>query len=134
MAAIKDELIGLMISVPPSIQAQLGEAIGVIADSDFWERWDTLVDVSGLFGPFLPVSNTDYEQDLVARLRPDSPVTNNGVLQVAHSIFKRWRPLYRSDELYTEINHVLSKFGRPFLSLLEVRHCCRGNLAFRMRS
>lgn len=47
-------------------------------------------------------------------------MTNNGVLQVAHSIFKRWQPLYRTDELYTEINHVLSKFGAPFLSLVEV--------------
>ncbi len=45
VAAIKQELIGLMISVPPNIQYQLGDAIGVIADSDFWERWDTLVDV-----------------------------------------------------------------------------------------
>ena len=44
-AAIKQELNGLMISVPPAIQSQLGDAIGVIADSDFWERWDTLVDV-----------------------------------------------------------------------------------------
>lgn len=50
----------------------------------------------------------------------DDPVVNNGVLQVAHSIFKRWRPLFRSDDLYTEINHVLTKFGGPFLTLLEV--------------
>ena len=34
-----------MISVPPNIQSQLGDAVGIIADSDFWERWDTLVDV-----------------------------------------------------------------------------------------
>ena len=47
-------------------------------------------------------------------------MANNGVLSVAHSIFKRWRPLYRSDELYEEINHVLGKFGKPFLSLLMV--------------
>ena len=40
---------------------------------------------------------------------------------MAHSIFKRWRPLYRSDELFTEINHVLGKFGNPFLALLEVK-------------
>lgn len=46
VAAIKQELIGLMISVPPNVQYQLGDAIGVIADSDFWEKWDTLVDVS----------------------------------------------------------------------------------------
>jgi exportin-2 (importin alpha re-exporter) len=34
-----------MISVPSNLQAQLGEAISLIADSDFWDRWDTLVDV-----------------------------------------------------------------------------------------
>jgi exportin-2 (importin alpha re-exporter) len=90
-----------MVQVPSSIQAQLGDAISVIADSDFWERWNTLVD------------------DLVSRLTPDNATINNGVLQVAHSIFKRWEPLYRSDELYTEINHVLSKFAAPFLQLWE---------------
>ena len=45
MVTIKQELIGLMISTQPNIQAQLGEAISLIADSDFYERWDTLVDV-----------------------------------------------------------------------------------------
>jgi exportin-2 (importin alpha re-exporter) len=34
-----------MIACPPAIQSQLGEAISLIADSDFWERWDTLVSV-----------------------------------------------------------------------------------------
>lgn len=47
VTAIKQALIGLMISSPPNIQYQLGDAIGIIADSDFWERWDTLVDVRG---------------------------------------------------------------------------------------
>lgn len=46
VSTIKRELITLMISVPSGIQTQLGEAVSVIADSDFWERWDTLVDVS----------------------------------------------------------------------------------------
>jgi hypothetical protein len=46
--SIKKEIIGLMMSVPPNIQAQLGEAVSVIADSDFWERWTTLMDVSHL--------------------------------------------------------------------------------------
>ena len=88
-----------MISVPPGIQAQLGDAVGVIAESDFWQRWDTLVD------------------DLVSRLSPDNIAVNVGMLQVAHSIFSKWRPLFRSDELYTEINHVLTKFAKPYLSL-----------------
>ncbi|BCS13985.1 Cse1-domain-containing protein [Aspergillus piperis CBS 112811] len=101
VTTIKRELISLMISVPTGIQTQLGEAVSVIADSDFWERWDTLVD------------------DLVSRLQPNNPAVNNGVLQVAHSIFKRWRPLFRSDQLYLEINHVLERFGSPFLALFE---------------
>lgn len=100
VTAIKTEIIGLMISVPSGIQTQLGEAVSVIADSDFWQRWDTLVD------------------DLISRLTPDNIVVNTGVLQVAHSIFARWRPLFRSDDLYTEINHVLSKFAQPFLALV----------------
>ncbi len=92
-----------MIGCPSTIQTQLGEAISIIADSDFWERWDTLV------------------PDLVSRFSPDNFKVNNGVLEVAHSIFVRWRPLYRSDGLYTEINHVLNIFAGPFLNLLSVR-------------
>jgi len=63
----------------------------------------------------------DTVQDLVSRLSLDNLAVNNGVLQVAHTIFKRWRPLYRSDALFTEINHVLGKFGEPFLAQLQVR-------------
>ncbi|KAI1377309.1 putative mportin-alpha export receptor [Hypoxylon crocopeplum] len=100
VTTIKQELIGLMIACPATIQTQLGEAISIIADSDFWDRWDTLV------------------ADLVSRFTPDNFKVNNGVLEVAHSIFVRWRPLYRSDELYLEINHVLNTFAVPFLNLL----------------
>jgi exportin-2 (importin alpha re-exporter) len=49
VAAIKQDLINLMISVPQGIQIQLGDAVSIIADSDFWERWDTLVNVSSIF-------------------------------------------------------------------------------------
>ncbi|PFH56975.1 hypothetical protein XA68_15683 [Ophiocordyceps unilateralis] len=97
---IKDRLISLMISCPPSIQSQLGEATSVIADSDFWERWETLT------------------KDLVSKFSASDPKVNVGVLEVAHSIFARWRPLMRSDELYTEINHVITTFGEPFIQLL----------------
>lgn len=45
VVAIKRELSGLMVSVPSGVQAQLGDAISVIADSDFWRDWETLVDV-----------------------------------------------------------------------------------------
>lgn len=65
--------------------------------------------------------NADTIQDLVSRLSLDNLAVNNGLLQVAHTIFKRWRPLYRSDALFTEINHVLGKFGKPFLAQLQVK-------------
>ncbi|KAI8659456.1 hypothetical protein LRP88_06023 [Fusarium phalaenopsidis] len=97
---IKERLIGLMISSPANIQAQLGDAISVIADSDFWRRWDTLT------------------QELVSRFSATDPKVNVGVLEVAHSIFVRWRPLFRTDELYMEINHVISTFGQAFVQLL----------------
>ena len=101
VTTIKRDIVGLMISCPSTVQAQLGDAVGVIADSDFFRDWDTLI------------------EDLVSRLTPSDPKVNNGVLQVAHSIFKRWRPLFPSDELYTEINHVQERFTQPFLQLLQ---------------
>lgn len=88
-----------MIACPPSIQTQLGDSISIIADSDFWERWTTLT------------------QELVDRFSTD-PKVNIGVLEVAHSIFVRWRPLFRTDDLYTEINHVITTFAEPFVKLL----------------
>lgn len=57
-------------------------------------------------------------------MTPDNAKVNNGVLEVAHSIFRRWRPLFRSDELFTEILHVLGKFGEPFVQLLMVCFVC----------
>jgi exportin-2 (importin alpha re-exporter) len=46
VAAVKHELVGLMVSVAPGLQSVLGEAISIIAESDFYARWETLVDVS----------------------------------------------------------------------------------------
>jgi exportin-2 (importin alpha re-exporter) len=39
-----------------------------------------------------------------------------GVLETAHSIFNRWRSAIRTDELYTVINYVLSRFVDPFVA------------------
>ncbi|KAI8396971.1 hypothetical protein B1J92_H07821g [Nakaseomyces glabratus] len=98
---IKNEIVPLMIALPGNLQVQIGESISVIADSDFPERWPTLLD------------------DLVSKLSTDDMVTNKGVLTVAHSIFKRWRPLFRTNELFLEIKLVLDKFTEPFLNLMK---------------
>lgn len=71
VTTIKQELISLMISVPAGIQTQLGEAVSVIADSDFWERWDTLVDVSG--SPWV-LSLSDESRILFQDFSPPTPL------------------------------------------------------------
>lgn len=76
-----------------------------------------------LYDPFFCCGhsiNTISAQELVSRFSATDPKVNVGVLEVAHSIFVRWRPLFRTDELYMEINHVISTFGQAFVQLLVV--------------
>ena len=42
------------------------------------------------------------------------------MLQTAHSIFQPWRAATRSDSLFSVINYVLSRFGKPFLALFQL--------------
>jgi len=42
------------------------------------------------------------------------------MLQIAHSVFKRWRPQFRTDELFSEIKYVLDIFCQPYLTLFQV--------------
>ncbi|ORX36025.1 Cse1-domain-containing protein [Kockovaella imperatae] len=102
-AAIKQQLVPIMIALgspaTAKLQAQIGEGLAIIAEKDFPEQWEGLVD------------------ELVGSLSPDNFVINNGVLATAHSIFKRWRAQFRSDKLYSEINFVLARFCQPYYEL-----------------
>lgn len=97
---VKGEIVNVMIKLPNTLQTQLGESISIIAESDFPHNWEGLID------------------ELVAKFLPTDFVANKAICVVAHSIFKKWRPLFRSDELFLEIKHVLDKFSQPFLQLL----------------
>lgn len=97
---IKTQILDVMINLPNNLQIQIGESISIIAESDFPHNWQNLID------------------ELVSKLSTTDFVLNKGILLVAHSIFKKWRPLFRSDELFLEIKMVLDKFAQPFLSLL----------------
>ncbi|KAI9340023.1 Cse1-domain-containing protein [Zopfochytrium polystomum] len=99
---IKGMIVQLMTVSPQSIQVQLSEAISIIADTDFPQLWPDLID------------------DLVSKLNPNEYASSIGILQTAHSILKRWRHQFRSDELFTEINFVLSRFAEPFLQFFQV--------------
>ncbi|ODV58371.1 importin-alpha export receptor, partial [Ascoidea rubescens DSM 1968] len=100
---IKSKIVGLMINLTSfkNLQLQIADSISIIADSDFPQNWTNLID------------------DLVSNLvnNGNDPNIVNGVLIVAHSIFKKWRPLFRSDDLFLEIKLVIEKFSQPFLEL-----------------
>ncbi|KAJ1758050.1 importin-alpha export receptor [Coemansia sp. RSA 1591] len=97
--AVKSELVGLMISAPKKLQLQLGEAVSIIAECDFPERWPELI--TTLVGK---LSATDFH-------------VNNGILQTAHTVFKGWRSAFRSDELYAKINYVLNEFTEAYMQV-----------------
>ncbi|KAG0045285.1 importin-alpha export receptor [Gryganskiella cystojenkinii] len=94
--AIKARIVEVMTVTEPKIQLQLSEAVTLIASSDYPQKWQSLV------------------PELVSKLNPNDYATNNGLLQTAHSIFSRWRPLYPSDNLYTEIKIALESFCEPY--------------------
>ncbi|THV04546.1 importin alpha re-exporter [Dendrothele bispora CBS 962.96] len=102
-ASLRSELVPAMIALSrpedKAIRVQVAESVSLIAELDFPEKWPSLID------------------QLVQSLSPTDYNVNTGVLQTAHSIFKQWRAHVRSDELFTEINLVFSKFMTPFLQL-----------------
>ncbi|EGV60425.1 importin-alpha export receptor [Yamadazyma tenuis] len=97
---LKTEMLNVMVNLPNNLQVQIGECIAIIAESDFPHRWGSLID------------------DLISRFSTSDFKTNKSILLVSHSIFKKWRPLFRSDELFMEIKLVLDNFAEPFLMLL----------------
>ncbi|KAI5826864.1 Cse1-domain-containing protein [Schizophyllum commune Tattone D] len=104
-AALRSELVPAMIALSSpsdkSIRAQVAEAVSLVAELDFPERWTNLMDqlVSSL-------SATDYN-------------VNVAVFETAHSIFQPWRSQVRSDELFTTINFVYEKFMNPWMAMFK---------------
>lgn len=96
---IKREIVDLMLRSPEKLQKQLSDAVSVIGREDFPDKWETL----------LP--------DMVAKFESGDFHIINGVLQTAHSLFKRYRHEFKSQELWTEIKIVLDKFAQPLTNL-----------------
>lgn len=59
----------------------------------------------------------------MSHLSADDYTVNNAVLQTAHSIFRRWRAQFSSNELFLEINFVIERFCEPYLALFKVSWC-----------
>lgn len=96
---VKKSIVGLMLRTPESIQRQLSDAITFIGSEDFPTNWDGLI------------------EELVGHFKGGDFHKINGVLRTAHSLTKRYRHEFKSQQLWTEIKLVLELFAEPFSEL-----------------
>lgn len=94
---IKTHVVELMCTVSQDVQSQLAEAVTLISKHDFPAKWTGL----------LP--------QLVNKLNTQDILVVKGVMLTANSIMKRFRYVFRSDQLYSEILHCLDGFKVPLL-------------------
>jgi len=99
--SIKYSIIELMLTSPEKIQRQLSDAISLISVEDFPEKWPDLL------------------TGMVERMKSGNFHIINGVLRTAHSIFKRYRHEFQSNELWKEIKYVLGIFAHPLTELYQ---------------
>lgn len=95
---IKQHITRFMLESPAHIQRQLSETITIIGQCDFPEKWPSLI--------------VELESYLKANLTENFN-TIQGVLQTAHSIFRRYRYELQSNRLWGEIKLVIEHFGQP---------------------
>ncbi|CAD5113532.1 DgyrCDS2694 [Dimorphilus gyrociliatus] len=96
---VKTSIVNLMLKNPEQIQKQLSDAISVIGKEDFPMKW------------------TDLLKEFSTKFLSQDIHIINGVLRTAHSLFKRYRHEFKSQELWTEIKYVLDNFAEPFTKL-----------------
>uniref|UniRef100_A0A8C7VB56 Exportin-2 n=3 Tax=Oncorhynchus mykiss TaxID=8022 RepID=A0A8C7VB56_ONCMY len=98
---IKANIVNLMLSSPEQIQKQLSDAISIIGREDFPQKWPDLL------------------TEMVTRFQSGDFHIINGVLRTAHSLFKRYRHEFKSNELWLEIKLVLDTFANPLTELFK---------------
>ncbi|KDR18464.1 exportin-2 [Zootermopsis nevadensis] len=99
--AVKQLIVNLMLHSPEAIQKQLSDAVSIIGRYDFPNKWPDLI------------------SQMVEKFATGDFHVINGVLHTAHSLFKRYRFEFKSQELWTEIKFVLDKFAKPLTELFQ---------------
>lgn len=89
-----------MLRSPPALQKQLSDAVSIIGKYDFPKKWPQLID------------------EMVEKFATGDFNVINGVLQTAHSLFKRYRYEFKSQSLWEEIKLVLDRMAKPLTDLL----------------
>lgn len=98
-ATIKTLIVSLMLKSPEAIQRQFSDAVSIIGKCDFPDKWPTLI------------------PEMVDMFNTGDFHVINGVLRTAHSLFKRYRYEFKSQNLWQEIKHVLENFAKPLTDL-----------------
>lgn len=98
---IKRHIVGLMLKSPEQVQKQLSDAISIIGREDFPSKWPDLI------------------SEMVGKFQTGDFHVINGILRTAHSIFKRYRHEFKSQELWLEIKFVLDNFAEAFTELFK---------------
>lgn len=91
-----------MLKSPPQIQKQLSESVSYVGKYDFPQKWPQLI------------------EEIVEKFKTGNFNFINGVLQTAHSLFKRYRHEFKSQKLWEEIKYVLDRICQPITELLTV--------------
>ena len=102
---VKNGLLTLFLSVPAKLQAQLSEAMSLIATHDFPQQWPNLL------------GELVSQLSAAAGAQPRDYAKISGLLAIAHSITGRYRHEFKSDTLYAEIKTVLEAMQTPLLEL-----------------
>lgn len=89
-----------MLRSPSALQKQLSDAVSIIGKHDFPKKWPQLID------------------EMVEKFATGDFNVINGVLQTAHSLFKRYRYEFKSQNLWEEIKLVLDRMAKPLTDLL----------------
>ncbi|XP_003386477.1 PREDICTED: exportin-2-like [Amphimedon queenslandica] len=98
---IKTHIVSLMLKSPEALQKQLSDAITIIGREDFPNNWPGLI------------------EEMVGHFKTGDFHVINGVLRTAHSLTKRYRHEFKSQELWMEILVVLDGLAAPLTELLE---------------
>mmetsp|Transcript_18430 Transcript_18430/g.59977 ORF Transcript_18430/g.59977 Transcript_18430/m.59977 type:complete len:964 (-) Transcript_18430:689-3580(-) len=99
-AALPQLMLGA--EVPAQVRSQLSEALSLISEHDFPERWPGL----------LP--------ELVQKLSTSDYGTTFGVLTAVDSMLMRYRKVYKSNTVLVELKYILDQWVAPMLSLYNV--------------
>ena len=108
----------------------MSDAVSIMGHEDFPGKWLTLMDqlVAKLVLPectptpalAAPLPDVSVPSAVLTPLGVEQFRLVNGVLRTAHSLFKRFRFEFRSDNLWTEIKFVLDTFAPVSTALLQV--------------